>query len=209
MTWSEFKEKSAKYEGDQFMDKLMKRIIEYYRIDRLMNDLRARWNTFKTTRTYDTFHEFLRHFAQSIILVFSACYGVLNAFNIFVLPLITLYLTYDGMSMHQIWFNIIYFGLLIVICYRLWALIKYEMIMWYIIPDLGSLRCTRKDIDDFYGYYKYINKDITLIQIAVSEFVGKDVANIIMLYTPDYISNYKENQTTVCANAYSKRSVLR
>ena len=64
--------------------------------------------------------------------------------------------------------------------------------MWYIIPDLDNLKLFREDLDAFYAYYKYINEDIELMKNKISQYVGQDVANIVMEYTPDYISIYEE-----------------
>ena len=195
VTWREFKKRSGKYEENKLGDKLWNDVKNYYEVDSWRNDFKSAWNAFRAAPTYDGFHQLLGAATFGGFLFFCSYYAMIKILSVFIIPFITVYLTYDEIGIHQIWFNITYFVLLIVICYRLWTLIRYEMIMWYVIPDLlGNLRLSREDIDSFHAYYKYINGDIELMKDAVSDYVGEDVANIVMLYTPDYITiHHDEN----------------
>ena len=193
VTWRDLKERFfGESAADHFMNKLWNEIKKYYSIDSWRNNLRTYYHAFRMTQSHLDLDRFLSAAAYGGFLYFCVFYGMIKIFNVFELPLITLWLTHDSLSMHQICFNSAYFGLLIVICYRLWILIRYEITMWYIVPDLCDLRLSRNVLNDFYAYYNYIQKDMYLIKDAVSGYVGKDVADIIMLYTPDYISSYNE-----------------
>ena len=38
-------------------------------------------------------------------------------------------------------------------------MIKYEMIMWFVLPDLENLQINTQDVNAYKEHYKYINKD--------------------------------------------------
>ena len=194
VTWNEFKARSSRFNGEQLMDKLRDRVINYYDIRSWQNRFWSAWNTFKVVQNYHNFHGFMENLGFGGLLLFFVFYAVMKVFNIFILPLVTVWMTYGMMSLHEIWFNMMYFSLLIVIIYKLYELVRYEMIMWYVIPDLEYLKCTKQDVNDFKAYYKYIEYDIDEMKIALTEFVGKDVANIVMSFTPDFISIYESKK---------------
>ena len=48
------------------------------------------------------------------------------------------------------------------------------------------------DIDCCGDYYRYIMVEILELKEMLTEFLGEDVANIVLLYTPDHIAIYQQ-----------------
>ena len=101
---------------------------------------------------------------------------------------------YNIYNIHQICFMLLYWCIMIIALYKLYNMMNYERMMWYIIPDLGSSGCTQQEIIKYKEYYEYIKFDYIEIKNVLSHKFGNDVGNEILLYVPDYLTLCKINQ---------------
>ena len=83
----------------------------------------------------------------------------------------------------------LYLLFLLMILYRMYGWIRYEMIMWYVLPDLQYLTVDQNDVKAFKDYYNYIKVDCDRLRDVLQDIFGRDVTNVI-LYQPDYIHLY-------------------
>lgn len=192
VTWSQFKNASNKFNNVNLWNTVKQDICSFYDIDGVYHRLITNWNGIQPIPSGITklgLHRLLQSVWYINLLIFFACYAVFKLANIFIWPLITLWIRYEKLTIdnRETYFDIIYFLLLLVILWRLYDLLMYEIILWYIIPDLDDLKCSKQDIDDFKTYYKYIKVDVDEIRRVLSDVFGKDVANIILVFTPDFL----------------------
>ena len=167
-------------------------VIRFYNPDNRLRTNGMSMDKLSKYRTSRNFHEILNALAGYGLMTYLAFYALYTMLHIFVLPCYTLWVMDDHMNIYQGCFIFMYFILLGYIVYKLWVLLNYERIMWYVIPDLNNLDCTQEDVDNFKKYYKYIKHDRYQIEDTLSDIVGIDVATLIMLYLPDFISLYSE-----------------
>ena len=78
------------------------------------------------------------------------------------------------------------------ITYKLYDFINFERIVWYVNPGLHRRNITQDDLKAFKGYFQYIIKDTFEIEDSLGEVFGGDIARIIMLFTPDFLSLCRE-----------------
>ena len=121
--------------------------------------------------------------------------------NVFLFPLITIYEIYDKMGPIILILSVLYWRLWIEIIYRVYEFAYGELLLWY-IPNLtlhsesgDNELFEKKQLIAAYQYHKWIHKDVVLINAVLIEFVGHDVAVVVISYLPDYLDMYKAKST--------------
>ena len=193
VSWNGIQTNSVNFkDADSLWKTLKELIINEYNLRGLWQRVQDAMDTYENDRTFRNFHEICVEIAHYALMGYLAFYVLWTLQHIFILPCYTLWIMGDDMNVYQGCFIMMYFALLVYIVYKLWELLRYEMIMWYVIPDLQYLRCTQDDVNAFKNYYKYIRNDRFEIEDALTDSVGIDVAKLIMLYLPDFIALYQE-----------------
>eukprot|EP01084_Bolivina_argentea_P152377 265825_1 len=189
VTWSAFKNNSRKFKEMNLTKKIVQDVISFCKFRVIWNQVRQRYHGFRqymSVRTFIQFVERVWEFGSAILLFY---YSMNCILNVFFWPVVSVFVMYDVVNIHQALFMGLYWLILSVVFYKLYVMLNYERMMWYVESDFGR----RKQIDTgkYTEYYKYIKEDFWEIKSILGEVLGNDIANIVLLYVPDFITEHR------------------
>ena len=151
---------------------------------------RVNYFNFRTNMNYRTLIDLSKVILLGLMRLFFGLYVIATLLNTFVIPLWRLWTFYHELTSLERLLNIFYIRVLIDIVYRLYVIVKGELLLKH-IPNMtiGHQRWKRGHV---HKYYKWIKFDVGSITKSLIGVLGEDIASIVLSYTPDYVEIYSE-----------------